>query len=371
MSNSAETRRPRYQKIRELGRNREGGRVTYLAKDNKTEKQVVIKQFQFATTGSNWSGYKAYEREIQLLGSLNYPGIPHYLKSLETPKGFSMVQEYKEAESLAVSRQWKPEKIKQIAISILDILIYLQERIPPVIHRDIKPENILVDEEMKVYLVDFGFARIGGNEVAMSSVAAGTFGFMAPEQIFNRELSGATDLYGLGATLICLLTGTGSSAIDTLMDDTGSIKFKHRVSQLNKSFVEWLEKMVQPKSKDRYASASVAKEVLISVNVEEVPQETEKEKIIAQRYRIIGILGEGGTGTTYQAQDLETSQEVALKALSLQRMNDWKVMELFEREARVLAQLNHPNIPKYLEYLDLPYLVCQTISLSIYKTISV
>ncbi|HBY76444.1 MAG TPA: ankryin, partial [Cyanobacteria bacterium UBA11148] len=58
----------------------------------------------------------------------------------------------------------------------------------------------------------------------------------------------------------------------------------------------------------------------------------EKEQIIAQRYRILGTLGEGGTGTTYQAQDLETSQEVALKALSLQRMNDWKVMELFERE---------------------------------------
>ena len=350
MSNSAKTPPPRYQKIRELGRNREGGRVTYLAKDNKTEKQVVIKQFQFATTGSNWSGYKAYEREIQLLGSLNHPGIPRYLKSFETPKGFCMVQDYKEAESLAVSRQWKPEEIKQIALSILDILIYLQERIPPVIHRDIKPENILVDEEMNVYLVDFGFARIGGNEVAMSSVAAGTFGLMAPEQIFNRELSAATDLYGLGATLICLLTGTGSSAIDTLMDDTGSIKFKHRVSQLNKSFVEWLEKMVQPELKDRYTSASVAKEALISVNVEEVAQETEKEKIIAQRYRILGTLGEGGSGTTYQAQDLQTSQEVALKALSLQRMNDWKVMELFEREARVLAQLNHPNIPKYLEY---------------------
>jgi serine/threonine protein kinase len=65
-----------------------------------------------------------------------------------------------------------------------------------------------VDEQMNVYLVDFGFARIGSAEGAMSSVAAGTFGFMAPEQIYNRELSNATDLYALGATLICLLTQT-------------------------------------------------------------------------------------------------------------------------------------------------------------------
>ena len=91
------------------------------------------------------------------------------------------------------------------------------------------------------------------------------------------------------------------------MDDPVSIKFNHRVSQLNKSFAEWLDKMVQPELKYRYTSASVAKEALISVNVEEVPQETEKEKIIAQRYRIIGTLGEGGSGTTYQAQDLQTS----------------------------------------------------------------
>jgi serine/threonine protein kinase len=70
---------------------------------------------------------------------------------------------------------------------------------------------------------------------------------------------------------------------------------------------------------------------------------------IAQRYRIVDILGQGGSGTTYQAQD-RRGQRVALKALSLHRMTDWKMMELFEREARVLAQLNHPAIPRYLEY---------------------
>jgi serine/threonine protein kinase len=271
MSNSPKASRPRYQKIRELGHNREGGRVTYLAKDNATGQAVVIKQFQFAQSSSDWTGLKAYDREIQFLRSLNHPGIPRYLNSFETPKGFCMVQEYKEAESLAVPRQWTPEDIKQIAISVLDILIYLQNRIPPVIHRDIKPENILVDDQMNVYLVDFGFARISGGEVAMSSVAAGTFGFMAPEQIYNRELNNATDLYGLGATLICLLTGTKSTAVETLMDDTGRFNFKPKVSTLNRGFINWLEKIVQPKSKDRYASAAMAKEALTPLSLTPVP----------------------------------------------------------------------------------------------------
>ncbi len=76
-------------------------------------------------------------------------------------------------------------------------------------------------------------------------------------------------------------------------------------------------------------------------------------EIIAQRYRIIDTLGQGGVGITYQAQDLQNSQQVALKALSLRRMADWKVLELFEREARILSELNHPGIPRYLDYFQM------------------
>ncbi len=73
-------------------------------------------------------------------------------------------------------------------------------------------------------------------------------------------------------------------------------------------------------------------------------------EIIAERYRILDTLGQGGVGITYEALDLESGERVALKALSLHRMSDWKMMELFEREARILSQLNHPAIPRYLEY---------------------
>lgn len=74
--------------------------------------------------------------------------------------------------------------------------------------------------------------------------------------------------------------------------------------------------------------------------------------IIAQRYRILGVLGQGGMGITYAAEDLQMSEQVALKAVSLRRLDDFKVLELFEREVRILAQLNHPNIPRYLDYFQ-------------------
>ena len=247
-----------YQHERELGHNRAGGRVTYLAIDLRTQQRVVIKQFQFAKSGSSWTDYDAYDREIQLLKQLNHSGIPKYLDTFQTPDGFCMVQEYKPAASLATGRSLTPEEISLIAIAVLEILVYLQNRIPIIIHRDIKPENILLDEQGQVYLVDFGFARVGGEEVGVSSVVKGTLGFMPPEQLFNRQLTEASDLYGLGMTLICLLTGTKSDRIGDVVDISYRVSFKHLVSKLNFQWVNWLEKMVEPRLKDRFPNAVTA-----------------------------------------------------------------------------------------------------------------
>ncbi|MEO0490973.1 MAG: serine/threonine-protein kinase, partial [Cyanobacteria bacterium J06659_2] len=181
----------------ELGCNRAGGRVTYLARDALNHQPFVLKQFQFAKTQASWADFDAYQREIEVLRSLNHPGIPRYVDGFQTDEGFCMVQDYKPAVSLSANRSFSPPQIQSIAIAVLEILVYLQSRIPPVIHRDIKPDNILVDDDLNVYLVDFGFARVGDGEVGVSSVVKGTLGFMPPEQLFNRTLTEASDLYGL------------------------------------------------------------------------------------------------------------------------------------------------------------------------------
>lgn len=264
-----------YEVIRELGRNREGGRITWLASTIDTtdiKEQVVIKQFCFAQSGSDWSAFNVHEREIEVLQGLNHPGIPRYLGGFSMSDGFCMMQEYVDAPSLAVLRSFEPEEIKQIAVSLLEILVYLQNRIPPVIHRDIKPENILVDDKLRVCLIDFGFARIGSQEVSGSSVFKGTPGFIPPEQL--RKPTEASDLYGLGATLICLLTGTPSTALQDLTDedDPYLIRFHHLVPRLSLRFVSWLEKMVQPRLRDRYPNAVTALEDLKCLYVFRVPE---------------------------------------------------------------------------------------------------
>jgi serine/threonine protein kinase len=261
-----------YKVINELGHNQQGGRITWLALSIGTNKQVVIKQYSFAQIDSNWSGFKAHQREIDILKGLNHPKIPKYLGAFPTVNGFCLVQEYIPADSLAVYRSFEPENIKQIAIQLLEILAYLQSLIPGIIHRDIKPENILVDTELNVYLIDFGFARIGSQEVSSSSVFVGTPGFIAPEQLLKPTT--ATDLYALGVTLICLLTGTKSTEIQNLIDedDPSQIRFRHLLPNVSLRFLDWLEMMVQPRLKERFTDAKQALNALIPIDVTRSPQ---------------------------------------------------------------------------------------------------
>lgn len=265
MSNLPDFYQQGYQTIRQLGCNPEGGRITYVANDVRSHCQVTIKEFRFAFTGASWGGLKAHEREIEMLQQIRHPRIPRYLTSFETPSGFCLVQEYKNAPSLGESQHFTPEQIQQIAISLLGILVYLQQHNPLIIHRDIKPDNVLVDHRLNAYLVDFGFAKVGEKDTALSSIAAGTPGFMPPEELFNRPLTASSDLYSLGATLICLLTRTPAANIGHLIDENYYFKFRYLVKNIDGRFLAWLERLVEPNVKRRFKNASQALSALTRI----------------------------------------------------------------------------------------------------------
>lgn len=255
-----------YQILAELGRNREGGRITWQAKKLDTQEAVVIKQFCFAIANSSWSGYKAYEQELTVLQNLHHPGIPQYLDSIETLDGFCLVQEYIPAENLNNFRLREVSEVKQIALKILDILIYLQQQNPPLLHRDIKPENILIAKSLDVYLIDFGFASFGTKEASGSSVFKGTPGFIAPEQMNRPTL--ASDNYSLGVTLVCLLSDRDISEIRALTteDEPYRLPLKIILPNLEPPFISWLEKMIETKVSKRFPNAREAKNSLIELD---------------------------------------------------------------------------------------------------------
>lgn len=279
----------KYQVHQILGHNLSGGRVTYQGLEIDTAREVVVKQFQFANTGSSWNIYSQIESEIEILKQLNHSGIPRYIDSFELDNGFCLVQEYKKARYCNGSYTF--EEVKLIARKVLDILIYLQQPNRSIIHRDIKPENILVGENMEVFLVDFGFAKNNDRFQGKSSVVKGTFGFMPPEQMIGKKLDFSADLYSLGVTLFCLLTRTTSEDVGELFDDRLVLNYKKLPSNLDPNFKIWLEKITQVERKKRFPNAQLASTSLSNLHLGlETSKITKSKNIILLKQTIYSLL---------------------------------------------------------------------------------
>lgn len=253
-----------YQALRELRRNEEGGRVIYQARTVNLDQEVAIEEYRFALAETSREAFKAYQRLLEMLQGIDNPGLPLYLDAFETASGFCLVREYIKAPSLAELPELKPKAIAHLALSVLDILVELQNSSPLIVHRNICPENILVrqsDRDLSVTLVDFGLPAFG-EEASASSIVPGIPGFVPPEALFQKPLSRASDLYSLGATLICLFTGTPSTEIGNLIDDNLQLKFQAKLSHIEPALIPWLEKMVSANVKKRYENAAAAKAAL-------------------------------------------------------------------------------------------------------------
>ncbi|MFC1849006.1 protein kinase [candidate division CSSED10-310 bacterium] len=78
-----------------------------------------------------------------------------------------------------------------------------------------------------------------------------------------------------------------------------------------------------------------------------------ENKVVNDRFKVLSVLGQGNFATTYQALDLKNNQKCVLKELTWRYIDTFKTQELFEREARILAHLNHPNIPHFIDFFTL------------------
>ena len=271
----------RYRIIDTLGQG--GSGTTYHAEDLQTGQRVALKALSLHRM-NDWKMIELFEREAKVLAQLNHPAIPRYLEyfHVDTPsdRSFYIAQQLAEGKSLAalVQAGWHATEaeVRRIAEQILEILVYLHQQTPPVIHRDIKPQNIILRSPQPpeprgaseppllrgawgdLFLVDFGAVQDTYYSTFMRGrTVVGTFGYMAPEQ-FRGQAVPVTDLYGLGATLLFLLTHRSPAELPT---DGLKLNFRSRL-QISEDFAAWLEKMLDPDVEDRFASAKVALAVL-------------------------------------------------------------------------------------------------------------
>jgi serine/threonine protein kinase len=238
-----------------------GSGITYQAKIVGTDRLVALKELSLQQM-TDWKALELFEREAQVLAKLDHPAIPKYIDyfAIDTTqnRSFYIVQELAPGKTLAawLKTGWrcKEAEVKNIAAQLLEILIYLQGLYPPVVHRDLKPSNILRTAEGKISLVDFGAVQQTYHNTFMrGSTVVGTFGYMAPEQFRGQALP-ATDLYGLGATILSLLTNRSPAE---LAAEELKINFRGQI-QVSESFADWLEKMLEPDTANRFTSATAA-----------------------------------------------------------------------------------------------------------------
>lgn len=150
-----------------------------------------------------------FEREANILATLDYPAIPEIFDYFSEANRSYLVMEFVSGKSLEDimdnAEGFIPEKdILDWAIQISDVLSYLHNHKPnAIIFRDLKPSNIMLDLHGRIRMVDFGIAKVF--QAGERGTMIGTEGYSPPEQ-YRGEAGTASDVYSLGATLHALLT---------------------------------------------------------------------------------------------------------------------------------------------------------------------
>ncbi len=157
-----------------------------------------------------------FEREAKLLCTLDHPQIAHVRDHFaENGRNYLLLEHLPGTtlrQLIGQSGKQSEERVRPWLSQLGQIVTYLHDRTPPIIHRDLTPDNVIVRDDDKLFLVDFGAA----NEFVGSATGTlvGKHAYMPPEQIRGKA-EPASDLYGLGATIFFCLTGVDPEPIKT------------------------------------------------------------------------------------------------------------------------------------------------------------
>ena len=187
--------------------------AVYLARDLRfsVKKTIAIKEMnnRAADELSQSRAVKIFEREANILATLNHPSVPQIYDFFTLGSRSYLVMEHVYGHTLeSIINKSEDFLLESLvcgwAIELCDVLCYLHNHKPqPIIFRDMKPANIIITPDNHVILVDFGIAK--AFQVGKKGTMVGTEGYSPPEQ-YRGEGTPSVDIYALGATLHHALT---------------------------------------------------------------------------------------------------------------------------------------------------------------------
>ena len=210
----------RYELLECLGRGSQG--EVYRARQIADGAEVAIKVMHIQSV-KNWKMYELFQREAKVLSAIDIEGVAKLYEAIEDLESADpvsvIVQQYIDGHALSEligsHHRFLLSDIADILIQLTDILDKLHALNPPVIHRDIKPSNVMLEDSAdgyKVWLIDFG--AVANPQVKDGgSTVAGTYGYMAPEQLMGKP-NPESDLYSMAVMAFYMLTGVPPESIE-------------------------------------------------------------------------------------------------------------------------------------------------------------
>src|SRR6516162_6436879 len=196
----------RYVIKRKLG---SGGMAdVYLAEDQELGRRVALKLLD-DRHASDDQFVERFRREAQSAAGLNHPNIVSIFDRGQAEGTYYIAMEYLDGrtlkELLIRNGPTPPAIAIDYARQILGALAFAHRN--GIVHRDIKPHNIIVRQDGRLKVTDFGIARAGTSQMTEAGSIVGTAQYLSPEQARGGEVDPRSDLYSLGVVLYELLTG--------------------------------------------------------------------------------------------------------------------------------------------------------------------
>jgi predicted Ser/Thr protein kinase len=245
--------------------------AVYLARNDELAQPVALKvQSLKGRHEVTESDRQHFARECQILSSLNHRSIADVLDYGITDDYLYLALEYFPCGSLRdrLKNPVSEADAVNYARQIGEALAVLHDA--HVVHRDLKPSNLMLTDDNRVVLIDFGSAcmQLAASDLSRSDMCTGTPYYVCPEQIDNRDPDGRSDLYSLGVVLYEMLVGT----LPYTGNNLAEIFAGHRsapVPRLPQRVLRYqpiIDRLLAKEPNDRYPSAALFLDDLAAVS---------------------------------------------------------------------------------------------------------
>ncbi len=339
-----------------------GGAVVARARDEQLRTIVAVKLLRSRDPDLQ----RRFAREAEVLANIQHPSIvrvlAHGREADELYMALELIDGPNLAQRLAAAGPLPWRQVLEIGIQIADALDVVHGK--GLIHRDVKPANIMLadgGEHPHVKLIDFGYARLTEDYRDPTGftpdprrrtdlgLAIGTPGYL-PLEAGLVPADERFDIYGLGVTLYELLTGElpGIEPIRPLREVNPACNAPDDLGLV-------LAGALALEPGDRTQRAAELGRALEAIRTAH-PEPSRPSARLDGRYELLSVLGIGAKGDVYLANHRGCGHDVALKFLRSTHPDD---VRRFEREAKLLALLNAPGLPRFFDYAplaDRPYI---------------